>query len=87
LLAVRESRVTELERLAAVRRYKILDTPPHGAFDRITAIAARLLNVPIAIISIVDYDRIWFKSRHGIDVHQVDRDVGFCASCILQNDA
>jgi two-component sensor histidine kinase len=84
---MRESRVTELERLAAVRRYTILDTPPDGAFDRITAIAARLLNVPIAIISIVDHDRIWFKSRHGIDVHQVDRDVGFCASCILQNDA
>jgi two-component sensor histidine kinase len=77
--------VTEAQRLAAVRRYDILDTPPDGAFDRITAIAARLLNVPIAIVSIVDHDRIWFKSRHGVDVPQLDRDPGLCASCILQD--
>ena len=77
------SPVTESERLAAVRRYDVLDTPPDGAFDRITAIAARLLNVPVAIVSIVDHDRIWFKSRHGIDVQQVERDLGLCASCIL----
>jgi two-component sensor histidine kinase len=78
--------VTERERLAAVRRYNILDTPPDGAYDRITAIAARLLNVPIAIISIVDHDRIWFKSRYGIETEQVDRDPGLCASCVLQDD-
>ena len=80
------SPVTERERLAAVRRYDILDTPPDGAFDRITAIAARLLNAPIAIISIVDHDRIWFKSRHGLDVEQIDRDLGLCASCVLQEN-
>ena len=79
--------MNESERLVAVRRYNILDTPPDGAFDRITAIAARLLKVPIAIISIVDHDRIWFKSRHGINVRQVDRDLGLCASCILQEEA
>ena len=78
--------MTEALRLAAVRRYDILDTPPDGAFDRLTAIAARLLNVPIAIISIVDHDRIWFKSRHGVDVAQLDRDPGLCASCILQDN-
>ena len=78
--------MTERERLAAVRRYDILDTPPDGAFDRITAIAARLVNVPIAIISIVDHDRIWFKSRHGFDVEQIDRDLGLCASCVLQEN-
>jgi two-component sensor histidine kinase len=77
--------VTEKERLEAVRRYDILDTPPDGAFDRITAIAARLLNVPIAIVSIVDHDRIWFKSRRGLDLEQVDRDLGLCASCILHD--
>jgi two-component sensor histidine kinase len=71
-------------RLAAVRRYDILDTPPDGAFDRITAIAARLFDVPIAIISIVDNDRIWFKSHHGLDVEQIDRAPGLCASAILQ---
>jgi eukaryotic-like serine/threonine-protein kinase len=71
--------VTETERLVAVRRYKILDTPPDGAFDRITAIATRLLKVPIALISIVDDDRIWFKSRQGIEADQVARDLGLCA--------
>jgi two-component sensor histidine kinase len=76
--------VTEKERLDAVRRYDILDTPPDGSFDRITAMAARLLHVPIAIVSIVDHDRIWFKSRQGLALDQVDRDLGLCASCILQ---
>ena len=66
----------EQERLAAVRRYDILDTPPDGAFDRITAIAARLMKVPIAIVSIVDHDRIWFKSHHGLEVEQIGRDLG-----------
>lgn len=69
--------------MAAVRRYDILDTPPDGAFDRITAIAARRFQVPIAIISIVDYDRIWFKSHHGLDAKQIDRAPGLCASAIL----
>jgi two-component sensor histidine kinase len=75
----------ELDRLAAVRRFDILDTPPDGAFDRITALAARELRVPIAIVSIVDHDRIWFKSHHGLDVEQIGRDPGLCASCILQD--
>ena len=73
----------ESRRMAAVRRYDILDTPPDGAFDRIAAIAADLLDVPIAIISIVDQDRIWFKARHGLDVNEVGRDPGLCASAIL----
>ncbi|HZI98728.1 MAG TPA: GAF domain-containing SpoIIE family protein phosphatase [Actinomycetales bacterium] len=72
----------ESRRMAAVRRYDILDTPPDGAFDRIAAIAAVLLDVPIAIISIVDRDRIWFKARHGLDVNEVGRDPGLCASAI-----
>ncbi len=76
----------ELERMAAVRRYDILDTPPDGAFDRITALAARLFNVPISIISIVDEDRIWFKSHHGLPVEQIGRDPGLCSSAILSND-
>jgi two-component sensor histidine kinase len=70
-------------RMAAVRRYDILDTPPDGSFDRITALAARLFDVPISIISIVDHDRIWFKSHHGLDVKQIGRDAGLCASAIL----
>jgi len=73
----------ESQRMAAVRRYDILDTPPDGAFDRITAIAARRFDVPISIISVVDHDRIWFKSHHGLDVKQIGRDPGLCASAIL----
>ena len=76
----------EAQRLAAVRRYDILDTPPDGAFDRITALAARRFAVPISIISIVDEDRIWFKSHHGLSVGQIGRDPGLCASAILSND-
>jgi two-component sensor histidine kinase len=73
----------ETQRMAAVRRYDILDTPPDGAFDRITAIAARRFDVPISIISIVDHDRIWFKSHYGLDVKEIGRDPGLCASAIL----
>ncbi len=75
----------ELDRLAEVRRYQILDTPPDGAFDRITALAARAFSVPIAIVSIVDHDRIWFKSHPGIDVVEIGRDAGLCASAILHD--
>lgn len=76
----------EEKRMAAVRRYDILDTPPDGAFDRITALAARRFGVPIAIVSIVDEDRIWFKSHHGLPIEQIDREPGLCASAILGND-
>lgn len=76
----------EARRLAAVQRYDILDTPPDGAFDRVTSLAARVFNVPIAIVSIVDHDRIWFKSHHGLDVQQLDRDPGLCASAIMQTE-
>jgi sigma-B regulation protein RsbU (phosphoserine phosphatase) len=77
--------IGEAERLAAVRRYHVLDTPPDGAFERITALAARLFGVPIAIVSIVDADRIWFKSHHGLDVDQIGREPGLCASAVLQD--
>ena len=77
----------EKERLAAVARYDVLDTPPDGAFDRITALAARRFKVPIAIISVVDTERIWFKSHYGLDVKQIGRDPGLCASAILESEA
>jgi len=73
-------------RMTAVRRYDLLDTPPDGSFDRITALAARIFQVPIALVSVVDYDRIWFKSRHGLSVEQIDRDAGLCASAILHDE-
>lgn len=75
----------EPQRMAAVKRYAILDTPADGSFDRITAIAARRFNVPISIISIVDSDRIWFKSHPGLGVNQINREPGLCASAILRD--
>ncbi|MEO7147707.1 MAG: protein kinase [Terrimesophilobacter sp.] len=73
----------EAARMEAVRRYDVLDTPPDGAFDRVTAMAARMLRTPIAIVSIVDHDRIWFKSHHGLEIDSIDREPGLCASAIL----
>ena len=75
----------ETERIKALKRYEILDTPPDGAFDRITALASRIFNMPIVLISLVDEDRIWFKSHHGLDTNQIDRDPGLCASAILED--
>lgn len=77
---------TEAERLEAVRRYDILDTPPDGAFDRITQLASVLFGVPISIVSIVDTDRIWFKSHHGVEAEEIPRDPGLCSSAILADD-
>ena len=76
----------EQARMDTVTEYRILDTPPDGAFDKITALAAKLFHVPIAIVSIVDHDRIWFKSRHGMEETQVERAPGLCASAILQDE-
>ncbi|NUU31652.1 GAF domain-containing serine/threonine-protein kinase [Arthrobacter sp. C9C5] len=72
-------------RMRAVERYRILDTPEDGVFDRIAALAARVFSVPVAIVSVVDHDRIWFKAHHGTDVTQIGRDPGLCASAILQD--
>jgi GAF domain-containing protein len=74
------------ERSGGVRRYDVLDTPPDRAFDAITAIAARLLDVPVAVVSIVDEDRIWFKSRHGLDLQRLGRDRGLFATAILHDE-
>lgn len=76
----------EEKRIEELKRYNILDTPPDGSFDRITRLAATLFDVPIAIISLVDTDRIWFKSAYGLGVNQINRDPGLCASAILSND-
>src|SRR5687768_16437063 len=81
-----EKPVNETERLRILKKYDILDTPTDGSFDRITALASLLFKVPIAIISLVDADRIWFKSHHGLNVKQIDRDPGLCASAILSKD-
>jgi len=75
----------ESDRIKAVARYHILDTPPDGAFDRVAAIAAKLFEVPMATVCIVDTDRIWFKASLGLPgVQQVSRDPGLAASVILE---
>lgn len=73
----------EAERLNALRQYQILDTPPEPAFDRIAEMAANLFHVPMAGVSLVDEDRVWFKSRVGIDVPQTARDAGLCSTAML----
>lgn len=75
----------EIARLAAVHRYQLLDTPPDGTFDLIAQLAASVFSVPIAIISLVDHDRIWFKSHHGLSTQQIGRDDGLCASAVLHD--
>jgi diguanylate cyclase (GGDEF)-like protein/PAS domain S-box-containing protein len=75
----------ESRRLDTLRRYDILDTPPDARFDNITALAAELVQTPIALISLVDADRIWFKSVHGLDVREVPRDDGLCSTAIEQD--
>jgi PAS domain S-box-containing protein len=72
----------EAERLNALRRYQILDTPPEPAFDRIAEMAATLFQVPMAIVTLVDEDRVWFKSRLGVDADHCARDAGLCSSAI-----
>ncbi|XHX76482.1 MAG: GAF domain-containing protein [Stenomitos frigidus ULC029] len=76
----------EPERLAALHRYKILDTPPEAAFDRLTTLAARLFAVPTVLISLVDTSRAWFKSCIGFDAREVPRDDTFCSFAVLTDE-
>src|ERR1035441_598317 len=76
----------EAERLAALKEYHILDTGTEQSYDDITALASHICNVPIAMISMVDEARQWFKSRVGLEQQQTSRDVAFCAHAILQNE-
>ena len=79
----------EIERVRALARYQVLDTAPEASFDRITSLAARLFEVPIALVSLIDAQRQWFKSCVGMDAGapDVDRTIAFCAHTILRDDA
>ena len=74
------------ERIEALQALGLLDTPPEAAFDRITRLAAAVMRTPVALVSLVDESRQWFKSRQGLDLESTPRDVAFCAHAILRDD-
>ena len=81
-----DTALNEETRLHYLRSLKILDTPPEERFDRLTRLAKRLFNVPVAMVSLVDENRQWFKSSVGMDVTETPRESSFCAQAIKGDD-
>ncbi|MDO7136701.1 sensor histidine kinase [Algibacter lectus] len=76
----------ERERLAQLNKYKLLDTLPESDFDNITSLVATICEVPISLITLLDSDRNFLKSHHGIDIQESPRNISFCGHAILQDD-
>jgi diguanylate cyclase (GGDEF)-like protein len=78
--------IDEAKRLAALHATRLLGTPPEEAYDRITRLAARVLKVPIALVSLIGKDIQWFKSRYGVDATETSREISFCGHAILTDE-
>src|SRR5262245_28375660 len=76
----------EAERLGALHEYRVLDTPPEDEFDGLARLAAQICGTPIALVSLVDAHRQWFKARVGMAVTETPREVAFCAHAILDRE-
>ncbi len=76
----------ETRRLQTLREMRLLDTPPEERFDRVTRLAKQLFSTSIALVSLVDADRQWFKSRQGLDAEETPRDLSFCGHAILDDE-
>ena len=76
----------ESHRLSALNELALLDTLPEERFDRLTRLAARTLDAPIALVSLIDKDRQWFKSRQGLGATETGRDISFCGHAILSEE-
>jgi diguanylate cyclase (GGDEF)-like protein len=74
----------ELQRLAALRAFEILDTAPELDFDALTRVAAHAFGTPMAVVALMDSERLWFKSKLGLDVPELDRNVAFCAHTVMR---
>ena len=81
-----DGETNEAARLRAVDRYDILDTSPEEGFDRITRIASRLLGAPIALVTVIDERRQWFKSRVGLEASETPRSIAFCDHAIRTSE-
>jgi len=79
-------KTNEARRLKVLWQYDVLDTVPEEVFDDLTELAARICEAPIALISLIDENRQWFKAKVGVTLNETSRDISFCAHAIKQHD-